>query len=199
MRKTMNSFEDLENTWKNQNRLSPRKSAEDLINSAEAEIAGMKIKQRGTVLILSLTVAILLLYLVWMQAYRHAWFFTGLLIMIGMLAIRIVLEVVSYARFQRISPNKSTNAYCEEIIAYYHWRRSIHYIFTPIIYVSYVAAFVSLMPLFKANMSPGLYWYVLISGVIVFIGLALLIYHQIKKEMTILNSLKSSAQEHFYS
>ena len=60
-----------------------------------------------------------------------------------------------------------------------------------LIYISYIVGFILLLPLFKENLSHGLYLYIVITGFGSLIILALFVARQIRKETEVLNLLKN--------
>ncbi len=111
--------------------------------------------------------------------------------MVGMLLLRIILEAISIHKFKNIAFGKPYKEYTQSIIKFYHWRKKIHYVLTPVIYICYSVGFAMILPILKTNISQGFFTYIIISGIIVFLGMGLFIYKQIKKEMDLMKYLKS--------
>ena len=107
-----------------------------------------------------------------------------------MLVLRIILEINSAHKFRKIKPDLSLIIYSKKIKEFYEWRKKIHLILTPIIYISYFAGFTMLLPTFKTNLSYGFFIYCLISGYGFFIIFGYFIIRQIKKELKLIEFLK---------
>lgn len=187
----MKDFESLQNVWEEQ--LDPEKqtTATDLIKKAKAHTKTIKRKHFWTIAVLLVTLFIIVAYFIWINFYGLNFFTIGLGLMMGMLLIRIVLEFISIRKFKKIAIGTSFEDYSQLVVKYYHWRKKIHYVFTPVIYFSYFIGFALILPILKDNLSKDFYNYVLISGIVIFIGLALFIYKQIKRELDLIKYLKS--------
>ena len=187
----MTDFNDLQQIWELQSNPQSTITASSLILKAEENIKTIKRKHQGTIAILSISVLILIAYYIYTWNAHWSLFSTGLCMMTGMLLLRIGIELVSARRFRTINPVNSTADYSQQIIAFYEWRKKIHFILTPIIYISYTIGFVLILPALKANLSYGFYLYCLISGFLSLIVLVFIIYGQIKKELKLIRFLKS--------
>lgn len=187
----MENFDDLENLWNKQASSRVKTTTSDLIRKAESNMKRVKIGQFLTIGILSTLTSVLIGYFVWAGVHRLNGLSIGLGLMIGVILVRIILEWVSVNKLKRIKPDSSMIEFSDRIARFYVWRRKIHLIFIPTIYITYTAGFTLLLPSFKANLSPGMYLYVLISGFGSLIVLALFIARKVTKEAQILNLLKS--------
>jgi len=182
----MKEFEDIRIKWQNQaNKQAPNNGAKKVIEKTRR----LKSGQRLTSIILSITVAILVIFFFYVKAYSMQAMTIGLGIMILSVIVRILMELLSLRQLKQIKYDLSLGKFKEEMIAYYKVRLRTHYIFTPIILVLYVIGFVILMPLFKSALSTGFYTYIKVSGLIVLVVGAYLIFMQIKKELFVLRSL----------
>ncbi len=186
----MENFDDLQNLWNKQSGSPINTTTSDLIKKAEVNMKRVKIGQLLAIGILSILTIILTGYFIWAGAYRLNALTIGLGIMIGVIVVRIMLEWISVYKLKGIKPDSSMIEFSNRIARFYTWRRKIHVIFTPIIYISYTAGFALLLPSFRENLSYGMYLYVLISGFGSLIFLAFFIARKIKKETQILNLLK---------
>lgn len=184
----MKNFNDIKNQWETRNVPStPETGIENIIEKS----AYILKKQRTNQIVLGITILILVLFFFYISAYKNTQAFWGLGIMIGSLAIRIILEYISMLRKGKLPVYKDMKAFNKKIMAYYHIRKRIHFLITPLLFATYIAGFVWLLPLFKANLSPGFYTYILWSSVFIFVGLAIFIGVQIRKELFILKQLKN--------
>jgi hypothetical protein len=186
----MDNFENLKNLWSQQPPSNRHTSAAQLIEKAEANMKKLRIGQYFTVGILSTLSATLVAYYLWVAVDGVNMFTVGLGTMVGVILIRVILELISMKKLSRIQPDSALTDFSIKMATFYGWRRRIQSIFVPIIYVSYTAGFVLLLPAFKDNLSPGMYWYVVISGSVILIGMAIFVRIQVQKEIRILNLLK---------
>lgn len=187
---TMNDFDQIQELWNSQSNIKTAVRADDIIQKAENHLKKIKRNHIGTITILIVTVAILIAYFAWLSFSSWNLFTTGLSLMIVMLAWRIALEWVSMKRFSNIKPDGPFSEYSKKITAFYKWRKNAHLVLTPIIYLSYIAGFVMLLPGFKANLSTGMFWYCVISGSVFLAGFGIFLIHLIRKEIRILDYLK---------
>lgn len=186
----MNDFNQIQELWDSQSKKKPLIHSSDIIQKTEVHLQKIKNKYIGTAIILAITLAVLIAYFLWIGFYKWSLFTAGMSLMIGMLSWRIALELISMKRFSKIKPCTSFIEYSERITAYYIWRKLVHLLYTPIIYLSYIAGFVLLLPVFKLNMSTGMFWYCVISGSVFLIGFGFLLISMIQKEIKMLDYLK---------
>lgn len=110
--------------------------------------------------------------------------------MITMLLIRIALEWISTKKLEDLKTDVNLIEYSKGAHQFYEWRKKIHYIFTPVIYLTYIVGFTLLLPVFKDIFSRGFYLYILSSGYSFLLIFALFMIRLIKKEIKLLNFLK---------
>lgn len=185
----MTEFNKIQNTWNLQTDAKTHTSSQEIIAKAEKHTKTLKQNHYWTVGIISATLLILLYYFFWINAHQWNALTLGLSIMIVMLLTRIALEIHSVKKLHSIKPDLSVLDYTDKVKSFYHWRKKIHYLLTPIIYVSYFIGFTLLLPPFKANFSSGFYLYCLISGYGFFLIFGYFLIRQINKEMKILKLL----------
>jgi nitrate/nitrite transporter NarK len=184
------NFEHISQNWQNQHIQETKTTSDDIIRKAQLQTQKLKQKKWWTIGILGFTTAILLSFFVSVGAYKNMKESIGLSLMIIMLLLRIILELLSKNRLQKIDHTLDFQSYVSQLKTYFKNRRWIHFVFTPIIYLAYFGGFVAMLPVFKRELSSGFYLYILISGVVVFIGLALFIGYHIRKELKALDFLK---------
>ena len=187
---TMEKFDDLHNVWGNQSDSKPAISASDLIKKGEAHRKKLKASQFWTIGILSALIIILVGYFIWMGVHKLNGFTIGLAIMICVIIMRVTLEWISVIKFNAIKPDTSLKEFSNKMQQFYSWRKRIHWIFIPIIYILYIVGFTMMLPSFKENLSQGMYVYVIISGYGSLIVFALFIIRFIKREVQLLDYLK---------
>ncbi|WP_291287909.1 hypothetical protein [Flavobacterium sp.] len=187
----MKTFEELQNIWDQQAESDTKPAATAIINKAEAHTKKIKRNHFWTRVILSVTSIILISYYIWVGAYKQTLFSFGLGTMIAMLVFRIVLEWISAEKLAHLNTAVPLLEYSKQAQQFYQWRKKIHYIFTPIIYLTYIAGFAFLLPIFKENFSRGFYLYIVCSGFGFLLFFGLLMVRIIKKEVKLLDFLKN--------
>jgi hypothetical protein len=186
----MKTFEELQNIWDQQTESDTKPTANEIIKKAELHTKKIKRSHFWTKAILSVTSLILISYYIWVGAYRQTLFGLGLCIMITMLLIRVVLEWISAKKLASLKTDVNLIEYSKLAHRFYKWRKKVHYIFTPAIYLTYIVGFTLLLPVFKDNFSRGFYLYILSSGYAFLLIFALFMVRIIKKEVKLLNFLK---------
>lgn len=185
----MTEFNEIQDLWNLQNQSKLNLDAAELIAKSEKNNKILRRNHYGTLAIISVTTLILVYYFFWVNAHHMNGLTLGLSIMIVMLISRIVLELNSAQKLKAIHPDLTVLEYTGKVKTFYQWRKKIHFIFTPIIYISYFIGFTLLLPSFKASFSAGFYLYCLISGYGFFFVFGYFLIQQIKKEMQILEIL----------
>lgn len=183
----MKTFKDLQTQWKNQSEVQvPENGAERII----VTLSGIKKKQRLTNGILSITAVVLIAFFFYVSAFKFQTVLIGLLLMIGALFLRIVLELLSLRQLRSMDPLHRALEYKKQMIRYYDRRRIIHLVATPLIILAYGFGFWLLLPAFKTSLSTGFYQYIVWSSLGVLLVLGFFIAKQIQEELRILKSLK---------
>ncbi len=185
----MNSFEEIQSKWNDQDKI---KAPKDGFKSLMKRIEEIKNKQKITNGVLLATVLVLGGFFFYIAGYNNHQVILGLSLMIGSLIIRVVIELLSIKKLQRINRSIDNTLFKQELTKYYNKRRIIHIVITPLIVLFYAIGFVILLPLFKVNLSAGFYTYILASSVLTLLILGLFIAKQIKKELEDLRILKDS-------
>ena len=184
------NFETLSQTWQNQHNLTSLPKTEAIIATAKQKTSNFKKEQLISIGVLSLTFLILSIFYFSVGAHHNFSKSIGLVLMILMLFSRIALEIKSKIQLHQIDNTLDFKNFVNKHKRYFQNRRWIHFVFTPIIYLLYVGGFVIMLPVFKETLSAGFYLYIQISGVVVFVFLALFIGYHIKKELQALQFLK---------
>ncbi len=186
----METFENLEEIWNRQPE-PPLLSAADIELTARNQAKIIKAKHRWTIFIISITVSVLIAYFIWIAASHHPLLFWGLGIMIAVLLLRIVMEYISMDKLNGLSAETSFIEFAEKLRTFYHWRRKIHLVLTPIVYGSYIVGFILLLPVFHTVFSSGFFWYIVISGLAFFVVFGFFMVKQIRNELKILFMLNN--------
>ena len=189
----MKTFDEIQSIWDQQTESKSSPSVDNIILKAEKQIKKVKQNHYWTIGIISLTTLVLLYYYWWISAYSVNELNLGLTTMILMLVFRIVLELKSIKKFQKIPRSNSLLEYSKQTQSFYQWRKRIHLVLTPIIYILYTIGFSSLLPIFKENLSYGFFMYCVISGYGFLLTFAYFLIKQIKRELNLLAFLQNVA------
>jgi len=184
------NFEKLCQNWQNQDTQSTQTPSNDIIKKAQLQTQKLKHKKWWTIGILSFTCLVLIAFFISVGVYKNWRESIGLSLMIAMLLLRVIVELISKSHLQNIEQTLDFQSYVSKLNHYFKNRRWIHLLLTPLIYVVYFGGFISMFPVFKAQLSEGFYHYILISGGVVFMGLGLFIGYHIRKELKDLLFLK---------
>jgi hypothetical protein len=186
----METFDELQTIWSKQPNAISKTSAAELIKKGDDHIKKVRAGHWGTILIISTWIIILVGYFVVMKAYEMNDLTIGLTLMIVVMIVRVILEAISANRFRSIRLDNSLVEFSTKMQWFYEWRKRIHTLFIPIIYVLYMTGFTLLLPAFKANLSHGMYVYCVISGYGFLTLFALFLVRILRKEMKVLEFLK---------
>lgn len=185
----MYNFEELESNWKNQPEIQVTEQGfQEVLNG----LRKIKNKQRITNVVLGITAIILVVFFFYISGYRSQQVILGISLMIGSLLIRILFEVLSMRKLRKMNAVAHSTDFRNGLIGYYKSRKFVHFGWTPLLILSYVAGFLILLPLFKANLSSGFYTYIVVSSIVLLIVLSIFIAKQIRIEM---NNLKRLQEE----
>ena len=184
----MITFENLQAEWNNQPEFN---IPEEGTKAITKKVSFLKRKQQITNIVLSITAIILIGFFFYVAAYRVNAAMYGLFLMIGSLAIRIGVEVLSVRKLRHLDMVLNASVFKEKLVAYYRKRIKIHYILTPLAIIAYCIGFMQLLPIFKENLSSGFYTYIVVSSIVLLLILGLFIAKQIKNELSLLQELKT--------
>lgn len=182
----MKLFDDIKDNWKNQ-KIGDKPQMN--ISFVESKLSKLKKQQRLVPIILGLTIVILLCFLFLQAKPNYELLKFGILLMSLSLLIRIIFELWSITMMGSLDVTKEFNLFYERFISFQKTRKLIHFIVTPIVLIIYMLAFYSLLPIFKSNVSNGMYQYIVWSSVIVFSVIMLVKFFSIPKEMKLINEL----------
>lgn len=183
----MSLFDDIQSDWKDQSGTLPPPGG---TQSIRKRLDYLSRSSRGTAWILVATVAGLMGFFVYLGAFANGTVQLAMGLMLGGLIFRVALEVYGRRRLRHLDPTLPTSAYKDRLQAHYAHRKWVHLVATPIVLVAYWMGFGILLPDFKANLSPGFYTYILISGAVVALGLFWLILSQVLREFRLLRELR---------
>lgn len=183
----MTNFKNIKQEWDSRKLPGPDKSYKSIIERTRK----IKRKQTITQVVLSVTAIILISFFFYISAYTNSRATLGLLLMIGSLLLRIVIEIYYKLDNKKIDFSQSAKIMHRKLVRYHKIRLVVNYMLSPILFAIYIIGFVVLLPVFKANLPEGFYTYILWSSFIIFIFLALFISYHIKKELRELQDLKN--------
>lgn len=183
----MTNFNNIKQQWaQRQIPLPHEKDINIIIEKAKI----IRKKQITGQIVLGTTALILIGFFFYVSAYQNSRAFLGLGIMIGSLLLRIGIEFLSTTKKTHIPADHDMKSYILKLIRFYKQRKIIHFLVTPLLFLSYIFGFWLLLPVFKAELSAGFYTYILVSSTIIFMALAILIIYQIRKELSLLKEIR---------
>ena len=144
-------------------------------------------KKRINKVLLGAVILILGLFFFYLSTDLGSTAFWGLGIMTGSLVMRMYIEFVMFKN--RFPIDEANIHYKRQLISYYKNRKYIHFIITPLWFAAYIYGFVMLLSNFEQELLGEFYVYIIYSSWVVFLGLAVLIGVQSKKELEILKFL----------
>ncbi len=191
----MEKFKELQSIWNQQAVRQPKLDTEKIEEKSFQKIKAQKAKYFWTIGILSTLIFVLIFFYKLIYNDEITSKIKGLELMILVIVIRIILEIVSAILFKKIDFTTSFKNHTNQLVSYFKFRKTIHFIFTPIIYLLYIVGFYLLLPLFKTNLSHGFYLYVLVSGVLFLTLFSFLLFKIIRRDLNDLNFLKNADKE----
>ncbi|CAL2090379.1 conserved membrane hypothetical protein [Tenacibaculum sp. 190524A05c] len=176
----------LNQLWKSQKDNSNTNTPESIIKLAQKQRNG----QFLSITILSITVIILIAYTIYCSVYEWNNFTIGLLLMIASLVFRIALETISLYRKEQQLIALDSKAFQKYLGKHFKLRKIINYVITPICFIIYTYGFTKLLPYFKQEFSEGFYTYILISGFLSILIIAIIVAYSIRRENKFYEELK---------
>ncbi len=183
----MNEFDQLQKSWMDQPLPSP--SVKDF-EALKRKITHVTRKQKVGNIVLLTTVGILVYFFFRIRAFEDLNVSIALGTMVGVLIIRVLVELYSMNHLKSISTTLKTESFKGKMESYYKGRIGTHLVLTPILIAAYCFAFWTLLPGFKASLSEGFYRYIVISSIVLLIFFPLFISFQVRKELKTLKVLK---------
>ena len=191
----MEPFDEIQAIYDSEKRNQTQKSAEEIVDSARANLKKLKRDQFWTIMIMSVPL-ILLTYFFYKVGQFGDWkLISGLSLMIGPLLVRVVLEAWSKAKLRRIQTYLSTSEFLESVQHYFEGRKRIQKIFTPIIYLLYGVGIVLFLIAIKPYTSPFFFAYCVDTGIGFWIGFIWVIRYSYRKEWALLTELEQMSEE----
>ena len=187
----MSNFNTIKQQWAQ--REIPLPQENDFLNIIEKS-KSIRNKQIIGQWVLGITLLVLIAFFFYIAAYKNSQLFLGLGTMIGSLVLRIGIEFMAMIKKTHLPADRDLIGYTNQLIRFYSKRKYIHFIVTPMLFLSYIVGFLMLLPSFKQEFSVGFYIYILVSSSVVFIALTVLIGYQIRKELNVLRELMRKSQ-----
>ena len=145
-------------------------------------------KKRISQVVLGAAILILGLFFFYISTDISSTAFWGPGIMAGTLVMKMYIEF-AMIKNRRFPIDEAMTHYKRQLIRYYKTRKYIHFIVTPLLFAAYIYGFVMLLSIFEQELLGEFYTYIIYSSWVVFLGLAVLIGVQSRKELEILKSL----------
>jgi heme exporter protein D/uncharacterized protein YeeX (DUF496 family) len=175
----------LSQIWNSQDYESFIESPDHIIEKAKKQ----RNRQFISIAVMSVTVLILLIYAAYYVGNNWNSFTLGMVLMISSLSFRIILEFVSLYRKENQLISLDNRSFKKYLKKHYKVRLKINYIITPLCFGIYVFGFTMLLPYFKQLFSKGFYTYIIVSGIVSLLAIAVIIIKTILKEHRFLNQL----------
>lgn len=150
---------------------------------------------RANALVLIVTCLVLIWFFRYIAPLQDTLSHVGIMLMIGGLVVRILIEWWSHQRSTRLRFAESTNQAATDVRLFYQWRQRIHGPVTLTILLLYSIGFYMLSPEFSRYFSLPVM--VLMDGsyVVIFIVLFFVIRRGVKQEMEHLRGVMETAEQ----
>ena len=187
----MKEFDEYQSIWKSQN-LGRQPEFDPFI--FDSKLSKLKRDHKFTPIMLATTMLILLGFLAMQPKESFDFLKYGILLMSFTLLVRILLELWSNSRLKNMVLKQEVNLFLEKLTRFNRTRKIIHFAITPFLFIIYMLAFYSLLPVFKLNLSAGMYTYVVWSSIVIFAVLILIKLFSIPKELAVINELRNQLE-----
>ncbi len=183
-------FKDIQNTWQQQTN-SEATTLPDF-EPTKQKLAQLRKKQQLTKLILGITGLLLVLFFFYISAYKQSGPLIGMSLLIGVVLVRIYIEIASQQKLKKINVLLSLNEFKEQLITYYQKRKRLAFRIIPILLIIYNIGFIIMSYYFYQYLSRGFFYYIIISYIVSFIVLFIFIRKQVLNELQILKDLQEA-------
>lgn len=174
------------------NKIWDKENHENSLHNSK-EIKSLATKQRASqkigMIIMSLTLVIITVYAIIYLPENFNTFSLGLLLMITSMLARIAIEWYSRLRKAKQLVALDYKAFNSYLKQYYKMRLRVNYIITPLCFAIYCYGLYLLFPYFKRVFSEGFYTYLIVSGIVSLVVIAIIIINQVVKERRFLKEL----------
>lgn len=182
-------FKDIQNTWQQQ---SGQPTTAPDFKPAQQKLQKLRKEQRITQLVLGITGIILIAFFFYISAYKYNGTLLGMSLLIGVIVIRVWIEIRSRQKLQKINVLLTLEDFKVQLISYYHNRKTLAFRIIPLLLIIYNIGIVIMMYYFYQYLSRGFFYYVVISYLVSFVVLFYFIRKQVLKELSILKALQES-------
>ena len=191
----MNNFNEIKNLWNSQRTIAHSDVPEDLYKRIKKADNVVNNKHINTVIILLATIGFITTgYL--MIFKQHSWFsIAGIVAMDISLLIRIVIEMISLKRMQRMDFLSTSVVFADALSTFYSWRRKIHQYPTWLTVATYGVGVGLLFNEFYKHLPNFWFHFFLVQLIVIAIVLFFFIRKQIRKELNSLKQLITSYKE----
>ena len=139
-------MKDLIDTWKQgRGAVNDEGNPEAIIRHAKARKKEVLYAHYGTILILTTTLIIIALYF-YKTPFVHFTSRAGMWLMLGALSLRIIVEIISIVKSNKIQLTANTEQLTQAALSFYRFRKTVHEPVTLVIVGAYVAGFYLLTP-----------------------------------------------------
>lgn len=176
----------LDQIWDSQTKHSVSIPPKFIIKKAKKQ----RREQFISILVMSITVGILIVYAVYYALGNWSNFTLGLVLMISSLAFRILLEFFSLYKKENQLISLDSLSFQDYLRKHYRLRLKVNYFITPLCFAIYVYGFLKLLPYFKQEFSNGFYNYIVISGFVSLFIIVLIIINSVLKESKFLKGIE---------
>ncbi|WP_422858271.1 hypothetical protein ACOKFD_12750 [Flagellimonas sp. S174] len=183
----MNKFEELQKSWMAQ---PIQKPSETDFAKLKQKISRVERKQWIANIVFLTTIVVLVYFFYYVKAIQYQSVAIALIVMIGVLVIRAVLESFSLSNLRTLSATLEIEKFKVKLKKYHKQRIIVHVVLTPILLTLYSLAFWTMLPDFKASLSKGFYTYILISSIVLLFFFSFFIFFQVRKELRTLKTLR---------
>ncbi len=181
-------FKDIQNTWQQQAETNTLPDFEPV----KQQLSNLRKKQWITQVILGITGIVLIAFFFYISAYNTNGPLLGMLLLIGVIVVRVFIEVRSQQKLRKINVLLSFTEFKEQLIAYYQKRKILAFRVIPILLIIYNIGFIIMSYYFYQYLSRGFFYYIVLSYVISFIVLFIFIRKQVLNELEILKKLQEA-------
>lgn len=172
-----NELDDLKLMWKQSMPVADTQLPSGIVQKATAKKRSSIYFQYGNIIILAATALVIYIFLWRLYPYNYILSKAGVLVMIGSLVVRIIIEFFSIIKWRKIAVDAQALQNTENTLRYHRFRKLVHGPVTFSIVALYSLAFYSLMPEFSEHVPA---WLTFVTCASYPIG-AIIIIFQIKK------------------
>ncbi|PTX60388.1 hypothetical protein C8N46_10632 [Kordia periserrulae] len=181
-------FKDIQNTWQQQ---SEQTNIPDF-TPTQQKLQKIRKEQRITQFILGITGIVLIAFFFYISAYKFSGTLLGMSLLIGVIIIRVWIEVKSRQTLRKINVLLSLEDFKAQLISYYENRKKLAFTTIPILLIVYNIGVGIMMYYFYQYISRGFFYYIVISYAVSFVVLFYFIRKQVLQELKTLKSLQEA-------